>query len=71
VSAELTSLPARFPAWAQQDALPCSTRNHTFRATGITLYLGNGGTIENATPSRRTSLRLSPISASGPRMRST
>ena len=22
--------------------------NHTFRATGITAYLGNGGTIENA-----------------------
>ncbi len=28
--------------------LPESTCNHTFRATGITAYLGNGGTIENA-----------------------
>ena len=28
--------------------LPLSTCNHTFRATGITAYLGNGGTIENA-----------------------
>ena len=28
--------------------LPASTCNHTFRATGITAYLGNGGTIENA-----------------------
>lgn len=29
-------------------SLPDSTCNHTFRATGITAYLGNGGTIENA-----------------------
>jgi Phage integrase family len=28
--------------------LPDSTCNHTFRATGITAYLSNGGTIENA-----------------------
>jgi integrase/recombinase XerD len=28
--------------------LPDTTCNHTFRATGITAYLGNGGTIENA-----------------------
>lgn len=28
--------------------LPETTCNHTFRATGITAYLGNGGTIENA-----------------------
>ncbi len=28
--------------------LPWSTCNHTFRATGITSYLENGGTIENA-----------------------
>ena len=27
---------------------PETTCNHTFRATGITAYLGNGGTIENA-----------------------
>lgn len=28
--------------------LPASTCCHTFRATGITAYLENGGTIENA-----------------------
>ncbi len=28
--------------------LPQTTCNHTFRATGITAYLGNGGTIEKA-----------------------
>ena len=28
--------------------LPESTCNHTFRATGITAYLGNGGKIEHA-----------------------
>ncbi len=33
---------------AQQVGLPYSTCNHTFRATGITSYLENGGTIENA-----------------------
>ncbi len=33
---------------AQQAGLPYSTCNHTFRATGITSYLENGGTIENA-----------------------
>jgi integrase/recombinase XerD len=29
-------------------ALPYSTRCHTFRATGITTYLQNGGTLEHA-----------------------
>lgn len=29
-------------------SLPASTCCHTFRATGITAYLGNGGTIESA-----------------------
>jgi integrase/recombinase XerD len=29
-------------------ALPASTRCHTFRATGITAYLANGGTLEKA-----------------------
>jgi site-specific recombinase XerD len=33
---------------AKAAGLPVSTCNHTFRATGITAYLGNGGTIENA-----------------------
>ncbi len=33
---------------AKAAGLPESTCNHTFRATGITAYLGNGGTIENA-----------------------
>ena len=33
---------------ALQAGLPASTCCHTFRATGITAYLENGGTIENA-----------------------
>jgi len=33
---------------AADAVLPCSTCCHTFRATGITAYLENGGTIENA-----------------------
>ena len=28
--------------------LPAAICNHTFRATGITAYLENGGTLENA-----------------------
>jgi len=33
---------------AEHAGLPSSTSCHTFRATGITAYLENGGTIENA-----------------------
>ena len=33
---------------AQAAGLPGTTSCHTFRATGITAYLENGGTIENA-----------------------
>jgi len=33
---------------AQKAGLPLTTCCHTFRATGITAYLENGGTIENA-----------------------
>jgi site-specific recombinase XerD len=33
---------------AREAGLPSSTSCHTFRATGITAYLENGGTIENA-----------------------
>ena len=33
---------------ARAAGLPSSTCCHTFRATGITAYLENGGTIENA-----------------------
>lgn len=33
---------------AKAAGLSESTCNHTFRTTGITAYLGNGGTIENA-----------------------
>ena len=35
-------------ACAIEVGLPYSTCCHTFRATGITAYLENGGTIENA-----------------------
>ena len=33
---------------AKAAGIPDTTCNHTFRATGITAYLDNGGTIENA-----------------------
>jgi integrase/recombinase XerD len=33
---------------ALEAGLPSSTCCHTFRATGITAYLENGGTLENA-----------------------
>lgn len=33
---------------AEDAGLPDTTCCHTFRATGITAYLENGGTIENA-----------------------
>ena len=33
---------------AAEAGLPATTCCHTFRATGITAYLQNGGTIENA-----------------------
>jgi integrase/recombinase XerD len=33
---------------AKETGLPESTCCHTFRGTGITAYLENGGTIENA-----------------------
>jgi integrase len=33
---------------ARQTLLPSSTCCHTFRATGITAYLSNGGTLEHA-----------------------
>ena len=33
---------------AQAIGLPDTICNHTFRATGITAYLKNGGTIEHA-----------------------
>ncbi|MFO0835812.1 MAG: tyrosine-type recombinase/integrase [Phycisphaerales bacterium] len=45
---------SRFAAWemvkrrAVGAGLPPGTTNHTFRATGITCYLENGGTLENA-----------------------
>jgi site-specific recombinase XerD len=33
---------------ARQAGVPDNIGNHTFRAAGITTYLQNGGTIENA-----------------------
>ena len=36
--------------------LPLSTCCHTFRATGITAYLSNGGTLEHAQQIARTRL---------------
>src|SRR3984893_6574467 len=49
---------------AQAAGLPYSTCCHTFRATGITTYLENGGTLEHASPTtnlpERPSLTLPP-----------
>ena len=39
---------AMIKRWARQVGLPENISCHTFRATGITTYLDNGGTIENA-----------------------
>ena len=54
-TARLTDRPMhRIDAWrmikrrAQAIGLPEEICNHTFRATGITAYLENGGTIEHA-----------------------
>jgi site-specific recombinase XerD len=33
---------------ARDAGISTSVRNHTFRATGITAYLDNGGSLENA-----------------------
>ena len=41
-------------------ALPASTCCHTFRATGITAYLSNGGTLEHA---QRIAGHASPLTA--------
>ena len=38
---------------AKAAGLPETICNHTFRATGITAYLENGGTIENAQAHRQ------------------
>ena len=44
---------------------------HTFRATGITAYLENGGTIENAQADRRPRVaRRRPSSTTAPATRS-
>jgi hypothetical protein len=41
-------VPLRRAANGQAPGLPATTCCHTFRATGITAYLENGGTMENA-----------------------
>jgi integrase/recombinase XerD len=43
-----TLLPMMIKRRAAAAALPASTCCHTFRATGITAYLSNGGTLEHA-----------------------
>ena len=56
---------------AEDAGLPSSTCCHTFRATGITAFLENGGTVENATgESRRTSRRERPNCMTAPATRS-
>ena len=42
--------------------------NHTFRATGITAYLGNGGALEHAQRWPRTKARARPSSTIGRRI---
>ena len=39
---------AMIKRWSAAAGLPPSTCCHTFRATGITAYLSNGGTLEHA-----------------------
>jgi integrase len=54
---------------AKGAALPYSTCCHTFRATGITAYLQNGGTLEHA---QQIAAHQSPVprnSTIGPRMK--
>lgn len=46
--------------------LPPTTCCHTFRATGITAYLENGGTIKNAQAISATNPRLRPSSTTAP-----
>ena len=41
---------------ARAIALPQAIGNHTFRATGVTAYLENGGTIENHESPKTTKL---------------
>ena len=53
---------------AKAAGLPYSTCCHTFRATGITAYLENGGTIENARRSPRMRVRELPSSTIAPAM---
>ena len=43
-----TGWPTRIKRRAAAADLPSSTCCHTFRATGITAYLSNGGTLEHA-----------------------
>ena len=43
-----TNVLAMIKRWARRAGLPTNINCHTFRATGITAYLDNGGTIENA-----------------------
>lgn len=47
-SPDPTSVLAMIKKRAVRVGLPATTCCHTFRATGITAYLANGGTIENA-----------------------
>ena len=53
---------------AKAAGLPYSTCCHTFRATGITAYMLNGGTLEHAQQIRRKSPRTTKL-YDGPRMR--
>lgn len=46
---------------AADASLPSSTCCHTFRATGITAYLENGGTIENAHLTRTSDKVVLPL----------
>ncbi len=67
----------RIDAWrmikrrAQAIGLPEDICNHTFRATGITAYLENGGTIEHAQQiANHESARKPPSSMTAPAIRS-
>ena len=47
---------------ARDAGIPTAVCNHTFRATGITAYLDNGGSLENAQAMGRTNVPAPPSS---------
>jgi integrase len=55
---------------ARDAGIPTAVCNHTFRATGITAYLDNGGSLENARPWPLTRVPAPPSSTTARTTRS-